>query len=922
MNALVKKEVRLLLPSFLASLLMALAVWLLPNHLDHRSDFAPILAISWFLSCPAMLAMMTLGAFGREFSSGTFSMLLAQPVPRARIWSAKVLPLAVMVALVWFIWCISYMLHNPDNRPYSELRDFVIFTALYALAIYSGGLWSVLLFRQVAAGFWFAVLTPAALLMTIAYFLDNQPDKIVEWVIITVFTVYGIVGFFFARRLFLQAQDVAWTGRNITMPEMRGLAWFKIGSGVRRDWRPRASLLLKEFQLHQGQYIMAGVLALLHLGVIATRKFGNIQKNSTTEFVLESFWMLWLVMPFLVGCAAVAEERKMGTLEGQLCLPVKRRTQFGLKLFVVIVLSVVLGTIMPLLLEGTRILPEYKLGFAWDVLHGNIVAFSMWGQLGLEFLAAILFKLPLLTLVAFSISLAAIAFYASTLTRNTLQALAPAVLGILAAWLLIFAALVPEMFVNFRLWRGPLVYLIGMPVMLIVLAILAFRNYKRVLIGWSVWQRNLLTIVVSLALVSAATTAIYHRAWEKLTLFEPQHGAARLSLSNPPVLSDQWSTFFVRMPDRRIWTDDYELNTRALNPLALVLSNIRLTSLDVGRFCSGSNWVNVVRGTRSELAGIKTDGTLCVSEKPAHRERLAGGGWKMSKAGDLVRFGSETNWSSIVDLNWAMLLIKNDGTLWRWGIVTNWSWKKEWPGLQSFTPYRLGTESNWVKAFLADNQPCLRKADGSVWTTRLTGGKNQQTNELELGFRVERAPIFEHGKWRSTAAIWDGGLSYHLGVGDDGVLRIWADQKFNNQSHSYEWTAVDLQFGKDTNWLAVAGHYGKIVTLKDDGSLWLWNFYHDYRRGWNPERDEREMLKVKPIRLGTHSDWLAVASADGGIISLAADGSLWYWPLEEAGYFISEMGRYNNNTGNFYFVPLLDISRKPQFLGNVFGKAD
>ena len=57
-------------------------------------------------------------------------------------------------------------------------------------------------------------------------------------------------------------------------------------------------------------------------------------------------------MPFLVGCAAVAEERKLGTFEGQLCLPAKRRTQFGLKLFVVIVLSVVMGTIMPVLLEG------------------------------------------------------------------------------------------------------------------------------------------------------------------------------------------------------------------------------------------------------------------------------------------------------------------------------------------------------------------------------------------------------------------------------------------------------------------------------------------------------------------------------------------------------------------------------------------
>ena len=92
---------------------------------------------------------------------------------------------------------------------------------------------------------------------------------------------------------------------------------------------------------------------------------------------------------------------------------------------------------------------------------------------------------------------------------------------------------------------------------------------------------------------------------------------------------------------------------------------------------------------------------------------------------------------------------------------------------------------------------------------------------------------------------------------------------------------MDLQLGKETNWLAVAGTAQKIVTLKDDGTLWLWNFYHDNHRGWDPERDEREMLDVKPVRLGTHADWIAIAAADGGIISLAADGSLWYWPLED-----------------------------------------
>ena len=537
---------------------MALAIWLVPQDLDSKSFFIKILVIFPFLFCPVMVTMMTLGAFGREFSSGTFSsMLMAQPVPRDRIWSAKTLPLAIMVTLVWFVWCISYILHNPGNQSSDDLQDMEICTALFALAIFSGGLWTALLFRQMAVGFWFTVLAPAALLVSIEnVILANQPDKLVERVLIAAFIVYGIAGFIFARWLFSRVQDAQWTGGDVAMPEMRGLARFKIGLGARRDLRPRAALLAKEFQLHQSQFLMAGVLLLLHLGVIATRKFGHFPRNSSPELVLEQFWYLWFVMPFLVGCAAVAEERKLGTLEAQLCLPAKRRTQFGLKLFVVIVLSVVMGTIMPVLLEGSRILPEFNLNFPRALMTGNFGMTSVGGQFALNILATIWFSLPLLTFVAISLGMAAMAFYASTLTRNTLQALAPAVLGFILMWLMLLAAAEPEEFSRYPLWHGVLIYLIGVPVLAVVMAALAYGNYKRVLVGWSVWRRNLLTLAITLVLVICATAAIYHRAWELLGTTEPPHGVARLT-PNQARLQIDGDNITVFLPDGRVWMDRY-----------------------------------------------------------------------------------------------------------------------------------------------------------------------------------------------------------------------------------------------------------------------------------------------------------------------------------------------------------------------------
>ena len=107
------------------------------------------------------------------------------------------------------------------------------------------------------------------------------------------------------------------------------------------------------------QDVMAGLLGLMHLGVLVTRKLGGSFKDyPALEVVLENFWVLWLAMPLLVGSTAVAEERKLGTLEGQLCLPSRRRVQFGIKFISALMLSLLLGAALPLLFEGARILPE------------------------------------------------------------------------------------------------------------------------------------------------------------------------------------------------------------------------------------------------------------------------------------------------------------------------------------------------------------------------------------------------------------------------------------------------------------------------------------------------------------------------------------------------------------------------------------
>jgi hypothetical protein len=661
---------------------------------------------------------------------------------------------------------------------------------------------------------------------------------------------------------------------------------------------------------------MAFVLLVLHLGVLVCRKFSHFDRNSSTLLILQAFWMLWMVLPLLVGCTAVAEERKLGTLGGQLCLPVKGRTQLAVKFLTVIGLSVFLGAVMPLLLEGSRILPTVPRSIFADASQ-NWVAGLPTGQFYLWYvLHLFILKLPVIIFVGMAVLGGLVSFYASSLARNTLQALAPAVLGVmLLAFLSLSASSLQQFGLEF-LWQGQLYLVIALPLMLSALIWFSAQNFRQSSADGKLWTRNALKVVLALTISVMMTSLVYHRFWEKFTPFEPWHGPARLSLSDSVQLKERWLGLKVRLPDGKIW-EAASIPDQKTGILTDLLANWKRT-LVVFAGIEGSNWLTAEHMYR-DTVGIKTDGTLWVSEAPKQtgRGELQRHDWLMDARtpSHLVRVGAGTDWKDMLPFGLHTFLVKADGTLWRWGCPTNFNVRdKQWPGLQTFTPERLGVESNWAGAFSVDGNACFLKNDGSLWLWYVPRNKDG-VKLIEVGpdLTVSFAGNFNGKKLRSAARI-SFCKQYKAGVFEDGTFRVWAEEDWEG-SHRYDsvWKVADLPLDYGTNWLAVAGSGEKIVTLKADGTLWLWNFHFDYRRALPLAELDHELRSVKPVRLGTHADWIAVSGTSGRVTSLAADGSLWLWPVESVHDWDS---MYDNDS--FKLEPLLDISRKPQFLGNVF----
>ena len=879
MNVLVKKEIRLLLPSWIAAVLLALV-----QAITRPYDF--------YVACLLFfgLTIMALTTIGRESSLNTFSLLLAQPAERLRIWQTKISVLAVAFLIVFGVWLLAFglALKNPDVDASDRAGSYNLFITicLIATATFTGGLWTTLLLRQIAGAFWLTLLVPATLSgFSGAFLTQNQSNNLLIAVLCVIFAVYSIGGFLFARWLFFRAQDVGWSGGVISLPEWKFFAARTENAISPRNRKPIFALVKKEFQLQQASLMGAAGLLVLHMGVILLRKYHHFAKDSAGEVLTSIFWMLWLVLPAVIGSMAVAEERRLGVMEGQLCLPVSRRVQFAIKTLLTLFLGIFLGGVMPMLLEDLAAglgaqNPALKLepntGFDVFWLHFSGMAVVAW--------------------------LVLLSFFASTLARSFLQAVG---LGI-ATFFISFALLITNgqtISRGFMSVHSFLPIIIGIPTIIVTLLWLAYLNFKNFRPGWPMWRRNLLGFAGAFVFVIVTSLALYHRAWEILEPVELPHGAAKLSLANPPAFQMvQYRNLLVRLPNGRVWFD--YLGDPYINYGGPVRRQILLRTVthplpeSVGpqQFLAGSNWVAAtterlyfgwsVSDTDKQFfasgfmdtVGIQPDGTLWISEKPARDKWMAG---------TLQQYGSETNWRQLAQDHRSVVLLKSDGTLWRWGSVTNVL--HQWPGLRAFTPHQIGTNSDWQELFTLGRN-FARRTDGRVWQLDV----NWNTGRDELN----RATNLDEIVSQTASGAGDQHTAFVRADGTLWMLNLYWDEKTRQTMGS-----GILQVGKENDWRAVAVNTGRMVALKSDGSLWQWHFVNP----WNMSQEQLILTAQEPpTRLGIHNDWVAIASTWEDVIALAADGSLWLWPDHE---------QYERYT-------LLKLPKQPQFLGNIFGKSD
>jgi alpha-tubulin suppressor-like RCC1 family protein len=235
----------------------------------------------------------------------------------------------------------------------------------------------------------------------------------------------------------------------------------------------------------------------------------------------------------------------------------------------------------------------------------------------------------------------------------------------------------------------------------------------------------------------------------------------------------------------------------------------------------------------------------------------------------LLRHGEGTTAQQPVTVGageWDSQVIGSDGSLWTWGVDRYGKPSSSDPAGHE-RPVRVGDDTGWTAVAAGGQHVLALKKDGSLWAWG--SGEHGQLGDGANTDRGSPVRVGSDTDWVAIAA----GDQHSLALKADGSLWAWGKLRNGNQvgSDSIGDVPSPSRVGSDSDWVAIAAGGDSSLALKADGSLWAW--------GWNvgDQWGDRSVYHSMPSRVGPDTDWIAIATGGSHSLALKVDGSLWQW---------------------------------------------
>jgi hypothetical protein len=363
-RALAAKELRVLLPLWLAALATVAAGFLIAAP---RIRAAGLLAYGFGSLALGALSM------GHEYGYRTVGVLLAQPIARRRVLLIK---LSVLTPLLLILAVTAwYAPFNTDElRRLSGWRHHSVMLLPFVTGLFVAP-WLTMVSRSALAGVVFAGSLPGILsvggsLAGMAWFGigDANVEPFRAWFWLGGMVILCVVSATMGWRGFLRLEAIEGTGAEVRMP-----GWF------RPQPRPPARhpvwlLIRKELHLQQMTFVIVLLFAIGWSGL-------SLAKDTVPAFAdapLVPVTVIYLVLlSIVIGSLASAEERHLGVLQWQVLLPVAAWQQWVVKAGTALALGLLFGVGVPILLHSVSPAPDdFAAGALWRQNAGLVVVLT------------------------------------------------------------------------------------------------------------------------------------------------------------------------------------------------------------------------------------------------------------------------------------------------------------------------------------------------------------------------------------------------------------------------------------------------------------------------------------------------------------------------------------------------------------------
>jgi ABC-type transport system involved in multi-copper enzyme maturation permease subunit len=521
-----KKELRLLFPEWITALLLAstpLAFFLIgqgtsPNQ-GSLQGLQPITLLCLAIGC----VWLATAILGKENNFGTLEPMLSLPITRQQLWREKCFAAFTTIGTttVLYVACIELAyLWTPPGAVDSFSNDYRNGIGFILLCSVGPALLFTSYLCRSHEAFWMTLLAPFGILVVVVITTPESLEEYQENILTSVMIVYGLVTLWFARKRILSWEASSPANQNIVirLPGLRGKSVAQ-PSQTYEGLKAGRSILLKELRTHQLTLVCTLLFAMIYGVAIITLRHENWYSVVTEELIV-NIRLAWLLIPTMIGAAAIAEERHLGVTSWHSTLPVSRLQQWRTKILVALGLGFVLGAIVPWPLDYYLLntIGSAQESGPTDPELSLLLKLLGWGS-------------PVFATI--------VGFYASSMARSLLQGIFFSVLITIA---LFFQMGIANHFINQHATVDPtlLIYLVTALVVGPVMIFHSFQNYPVQQSFRSLIKPLLAIWIVTTCLISSVTTAAFSRFWEPWLPLSPIVHRAASPNTQAQIIRDYW----------------------------------------------------------------------------------------------------------------------------------------------------------------------------------------------------------------------------------------------------------------------------------------------------------------------------------------------------------------------------------------------